>query len=385
QSDRGIIEFPLDRISLTAPPLRPYVKDYSINKIPTKTSLLLRQNQHLWLKTRQNTLDFQVSTIGTDYAAGATVAAHIVGQSILPRHYSPGEYVTNTNLSPGTHSLQLTAYNGRGERGETRILTIIIRPPLLQRPWFLLLLGCSLVGITYFIFYFRTQRQLKLAAEILQRQQAITAERDRIAAELHDDLGGDLASISFILDGHKSLTKMGVKAELDLNRLEQLANGAMKNMREMIWVLDDEQATLPTLAEQLLQNAREMAAAADLSLQAEIPDTLPELPLSSIQKKSILLIAKESMQNIRKHARASAFTLRLDIESGKNLLLVISDNGRGLKATEKGITNQPINHGHGLKNLQKRADEINATLSLSPALPRGAKMTLLVPLETPHK
>ncbi|MFK8163959.1 MAG: sensor histidine kinase, partial [Lewinella sp.] len=216
-----------------------------------------------------------------------------------------------------------------------------------------------------------------------EQQQALAAERDRIASELHDDLGGDLASMAFIIDGHNSLKELGVDAELDVSRLGQLANGAIKHMREMIWVLDDEQATLSTLAKQLLANAREMAAIGDLSLQADIPETLPELPLSSIQKKNILLMAKETMQNIRKHARASAFNLRLAVEQAGEqsyLLLVITDNGQGMKATQQGETDKPLNHGHGLKNLHKRAEEINATLSFTSSIPRGTKVTLRCPI-----
>ncbi|MEO0734897.1 MAG: histidine kinase, partial [Bacteroidota bacterium] len=365
---------------LNKPESRPIWYDLKINNSPILDPLQAENLVKLKLSHTDNTLSFRLASPGIFSRGKAKLTFQLVGIDSQPIDAGIGNFIRYPNLPAGDFQLILKSYDGNNQQRGKRVIPITITPPFYRQPWFLPIVVLTLLVLIVAIYLLLLNRAIRKQTRLRENQARITAERDRIAAELHDDLGGDLASMAFILDGHKSLRQMGVETELDVNRLEQLATGAIKNMREMIWVLDDEQATLPTLAEQLLNGAREMASAADLSLQVDIPDDLPELPLSSIQKKSILLIAKESMQNIRKHAQASAFTLRLTVEKDYTLLLSISDNGRGLKAVETASTNRPLNHGHGLKNLRKRAQEINADLSLAAALPRGTKMTLRVPL-----
>jgi len=84
--------------------------------------------------------------------------------------------------------------------------------------------------------------------------------------------------------------------------------------------------------------------------------------LSDDIRKGLLLIFKEAVNNIAKHAEATYVKIVCEL-SGEDLLLTITDNGKGFKT-------ETAERGHGLRNMTKRAEEIGAKLSIR-SLPGG--------------
>jgi two-component system nitrate/nitrite sensor histidine kinase NarX len=110
-----------------------------------------------------------------------------------------------------------------------------------------------------------------------------------------------------------------------------------------------------------------------LSIDVEV-ETEEVTRLSPEQTVKILHIAREALTNVRKHARASQVDINLSSRSDA-LLLTIVDNGIGLDLDliEKGT-------GHGLHNMQERAQALGGKISFTKVESGGTCVQLEVPL-----
>ncbi len=86
------------------------------------------------------------------------------------------------------------------------------------------------------------------------------------------------------------------------------------------------------------------------------PEEVPEILLTAQERRNMLLVTKEALHNIVKHAHATSVGLRLRWSNG--LHVELSDNGVGLpKGTEDAV-------GNGLRNMRKRITSLDGTISM---------------------
>lgn len=379
-NDRELYAFHPDTLlRQPAAPITPYVSAVYVNGLP-RPELLNGIDAGIDLPYNKNNVELRLASLGLPGRTEEWIEVTLSGARRQREYLIPGSILKLPDLAPGTYDYTLRSIDATGAGGHTVGGTITVSRPFWQSPLFLASVVLSLLGLGYGLAYRRARRKLRTAQIALDRQRAIGRERDRIAAELHDDLGGDLASMVYLLDGHRYLTEQGQASVLDTDRLQDLAQDSMRNMREMIWVLDEGQATPGNLAKQLLALARKSAELGNISMQVDFPREYPDWQLTSVQKRNITLIAKEALQNIRKHAGATAFHFRLQLTEDA-ILLEISDNGRGIPAAS--TTDTPLNSGYGMKNMRQRATEIGGVLRVTPTLPTGTKISLTLPVTRP--
>jgi signal transduction histidine kinase len=119
--------------------------------------------------------------------------------------------------------------------------------------------------------------------------------------------------------------------------------------------------------------AQEYFALAGLRYRLEVPQVLPNTPISPELRHNLFLAAKESVNNIVKHARAESAWLRLHLQPDQ-FTLEIEDDGRGLLPgdREKGRS--------GLRNLQKRMEDVGGSFEIQPREGKGVTVRLTAPL-----
>ena len=101
----------------------------------------------------------------------------------------------------------------------------------------------------------------------------------------------------------------------------------------------------------------EQLETADINFNFDFPKHVPEIKLTSEQKRNVLLISKEIIHNIIKHAHATEVSITAQI-NGRSLQLKIADNGKGFDLAS---TTQ---FGNGLKSMKRRAEEMNGQLDI---------------------
>lgn len=195
-------------------------------------------------------------------------------------------------------------------------------------------------------------------------------QRAQFARELHDVLGGLLASIK--MDARR------IARRVDDPELKEITKGLMEVAQEAILTVRDMSEELrPSGLDHLgLQEtiSRELARfQARYEIDCRIQASGPSNALAPDRATSIYRIFQEGMNNIAKHAQASQVVLNL-AQGDTELLLEIQDNGTGLSGTDHRAD------ARGILGMKERARELGGSIEIR-ALPAGGTLLrLLVPV-----
>lgn len=208
----------------------------------------------------------------------------------------------------------------------------------------------------------------------VQRQSELNQQREMISADLHDDLGASLSSIHLNASMvQKSMHKDHVKADASLTRVVQDLKLVIENMGDIIWAINPDKKAHKSISGQLKDFYFDLMDGYGIQCNYHIDQVL-EAQITNINaRKNLLLIAKEAINNILKHANATRIDVFLK-EQDNLVLLVIQDNGIGMKDTEKTFS------GNGLQNMKYRAEKINGNFKIKSEEGVGTTISCLVPL-----
>ncbi|HSD39998.1 MAG TPA: ATP-binding protein [Rhodocyclaceae bacterium] len=215
-----------------------------------------------------------------------------------------------------------------------------------------------------------SREQLAELSNHLQR--AKEDERDRIARDIHDVLGGTLVGIKI------STSLLAGKMDQGSSQLERL--------RQIEAMLDDAIMTTGRVARELRPGIlKEFGLAAAVESHAEdfqhrtgIPcDVLcadHDIETSEDAAVALFRTYQEALTNVSKHAGAQHVEVRL-MQEGDEIVLEVSDNGRGMKSAD---LRKP--KSFGLRSIRERLDSLGGTMLIHPRNPQGTTVVLRVPL-----
>ncbi len=188
----------------------------------------------------------------------------------------------------------------------------------------------------------------------MERQQAVMAERERLAREIHDGVSGNLSNAIMLAD------LMGREAPSPrLGNLKNLLQDGLTEVRQLATAMAGDLSSLDSVARYIAGKAENVLSAADIPLTVSIGDVGGFRPLSQSESLNLVRIFQEALTNIVKHAGADSVRLACRL-AGDAAVVEIQDNGVGLA--------DRAHAGYGLANLKKRAADISASLQIdSPA------------------
>jgi len=275
-----------------------------------------------------------------------------------------------TKLPPGNYDFEVVAANHRGVWGEKSAnFAFYIQPFYYQTWWFYLTCGLATAGLIAGVVVWRIRELRKLHR--LERQAAIVDERTRIAKDLHDGLGADLTRLTMLAD-LASGEPGGGEGE-HLKKLSRSSREAARELKEMIWVANPANDTVEGLVSRICQSAEDFLHDARVRCRLDIAPRLPEHPLSVDQRRNLLLVVREAINNIVKHARATEVHVRAS-GSSNTLHLEIEDNGRGF---DPGAARPD---GLGLGSMKRRVENMGGTFELASHQGTGTKIVITIKL-----
>jgi signal transduction histidine kinase len=242
-----------------------------------------------------------------------------------------------------------------------------IKPRFYRTLWFSGLATLVLIGIIFAIYRMRVRA-------IRSRFDAILAERNRIAREIHDTLAQGFVGVSVQLEltAHLLSQSRLLEASQQVDRTRDLVREGLADARRSIWDLraTGTQATLPTRLTHLV----EQSATEHLKTDIGIGGTYRILPPSL--ENEVFRVAQEALANAVRHSGASRVALDLRYHPNE-LTLAVFDNGVGFQATDPTFAAK----GHfGLQGMRERADQIGGTLNVESSRKSGTTVTLRIPL-----
>lgn len=234
-------------------------------------------------------------------------------------------------------------------------------------------------GTTYLFGVVRDMSEVR-QVENVQRTFArrmledLEAERQRVARELHDDVGQAVATVGVLL--HTLAQTPGAVAETMRPAL-QTTLATIGTMTESVARLCREYHPAELLGlgleETLRSYVREFARRHGLACR--LSTTPPRVPLDAEHELHLYRIVQETLTNVARHAHGRHVTVRLG-ERAHALVLTVQDDGVGF--TPEAIESR----GLGLVTMRERAEIMGATLTIRSRPRRGTEVRVVLPLGT---
>ena len=226
-------------------------------------------------------------------------------------------------------------------------------------------------AMVWFYYYKKKQKNEKIVSETKLALEVAEDERRRISADLHDDLGVGISTISLLGNRIRKQEKIEhVKADAD--SIIKNTKKVSEKLTEVIWELNAEHNNLEDLLLFIQKQGQQIFKETNIYFSMVIPLEIPAIFLSSHQRKQLYFVVKEAFHNIVKHAYASQVECKVQIN--ETISIKIIDNGIGFNVDEKLNTS----NGEGLKNMKNRITTMNGTIIMQ-STSEGAQIELEVP------
>jgi ligand-binding sensor domain-containing protein len=279
-----------------------------------------------------------------------------------------------TNIPHGHYRFLVCARNEGDAWGQPAVLPFELRPHFYQTVWFKILFVVFLgaLGLGLYILRVRT---------LQSRFNAVAAERNRLAREIHDTLAQSFVAVSVRLEVMSQMLRStaGVercRAQLDQTRT--LVRESLDEARRSIWDLRSDGADGQSLPARLGGLVR--------GTGPRIADTRLEISgvyraLAQSLEDELYRIAQEAVANAVRHANAKTLRLRLSYEL-EQVSLDVGDDGRGFD-----VAHAPSGEGghFGLTGMQERARILGTEVILESVPGKGSSVRVVVPLTPDHK
>jgi ligand-binding sensor domain-containing protein/signal transduction histidine kinase len=270
--------------------------------------------------------------------------------------------LTLAHLSAGSYHLfvRTSAVEGKAPGPAAQIDFEVLRP-VWQRPWFAVsTLGAA--GLVLFGLH-RARMNRLLGLERIRRQ---------VALDLHDDIGSGLAQITVLNEVAKRDAAPSVAGLLDESA--GVARRMRDSMSDIVWAVDPRRDTLSDLVQRMRQAAFDVLQPQGLRVTFSAPEdrVLVGVALAPDRRKHLLLILKEAITNIARHAGASSVQIVLSLEH-RRLRLRVTDDGHGFDTSASA-------QGTGLHSFRTRAGEIGGKVSIVSSPGGGTTLDVTAPI-----
>ncbi|MBS1510577.1 MAG: hypothetical protein JST86_07055 [Bacteroidetes bacterium] len=260
-----------------------------------------------------------------------------------------GQVIFNS-LEPGSYLFHYKGATSDGVMSEEKTIRIIIRPPFWKTWWFILLSISCIAALFYAAVKYISQRNLKEQLLLLEKEQAVEKERNRISRDMHDELGSGLTKIAILTE----VIKTTQEGNEHIDKISETARGLVDNLDEMVWALNPQNDSLDKLAAYIAEYANQFMDGSGIDCNITLPDEISPLYISEEKRRNLFMVVKEFLNNTIKHSGAKNVWVQLK-QFNQHFELLLQDDGHGFDI------NQTSETGNGLKNIQQRIAGIGGT------------------------
>ncbi|MBS1659983.1 MAG: hypothetical protein JST68_02915 [Bacteroidetes bacterium] len=246
--------------------------------------------------------------------------------------------------------------------------------------------GGITIELLFFLFALTYKNKMEIVASMqkeerhkletqrreMEKQVAVLAakqdERNRISADMHDDLGSGVTAIRLMSEIVKSKMKDHTLPEID--KISNSANDLLLKMNAIIWTMASSNDTVENLVAYIRSYAVEYFENTTIDCYFSMPATIPSREISGERRRNIFLCVKEALNNVLKHSQSNV--VRINVTINTHLVIQIQDDGVGINMERL------RKFGNGLNNMKKRMASIDGEFNIENS--GGTLTTLLVPL-----
>lgn len=372
----GLLWFPTQQGIVIADPHR------QLTEIPSPTVVLEETlvdgvsvaGESLHLGPGKHRLEFHYTGFNFDAPERMRFRYRLAGLDSDWVEAGPSRSASFPYVSYGNYRFEVMA--GGGESGWNRVgasVAVIVKPYIWQTWWFRVPAGIALLAAIAITARVMEKRKLHRRLEQLEQERALAHERERIARDLHDDLGSSLARISLLSGLLKADQANPALVENHAVKISQSADQTVRALEEIVWAVRPDSDSLQSLVEYIAHFANELFEGGGIRCRLDLPHDLPERPLPPDVRHNIFLVVKEALTNALKHSAAREVRV-LAAFAGDVLEIQVQDDGKGhVPNAHSGPEKR-----NGLSNMRRRAEAIGANLEFQSAAGNGSTVKLRI-------
>ena len=220
--------------------------------------------------------------------------------------------------------------------------------------------GVGLLGCMAFLLYRNHVTRQKLKLQTL---------RNKIASDLHDDVGSTLSSIAIFSEMAQQQSKDTIPL---LNTIQDSSRQMLDAMADIVWTINPDNDQFEKIIMRMRNFAFELLGAKQIEFQFTADSEIGHLKLPMQVRKNLYLIFKEATNNLVKYSNATRAQYAIT-NDGNRISMTIRDNGKGFDLVTAHV-------GNGLKSMQKRAEEIGGLLAIESRPGQGTFISLQLAL-----
>jgi signal transduction histidine kinase/ligand-binding sensor domain-containing protein len=278
-------------------------------------------------------------------------------------------------LQDGKFTLEIQAKRSTSDWGMIKFVRFQVLPPFWKTWWFRMITAILIVTLSYLLIRSIVSRKYKEKLRYFREQQALEVERQRISADMHDDLGSDLTNIVIMSRVARQTVAAGAPYSNVIDDIGYAANDVISKMNEIVWALNPGNDTLENLLAYLRVHSDTFCELHNLQLHFNASVISEDKALKASLRRNIFLSVKECLHNIVKHSGADQVYIFIKVDEAKSCLdIVIKDNGRGMNGSRE----KSPGSGNGMINLNKRMKEISGNVDITSETEIGTTIRLNV-------
>ena len=273
--------------------------------------------------------------------------------------------VSYSNLDGGNYTFKVrTSHKKDNSHSQYAAFNIRVIPPFWKQFWFFALCAMAVAGAVYTIYRYRIN-------ELLKRQ----AIRNKIAQDLHDNVGSTLSSISVYSQVAKIYHQQKKYDELQgtLEKIGSTSSDMISEMSDIVWTINPRHDDLKQILERMQSFASPLLAAKNMQFDLEYDEELEHHSLNMEKRKNFYMSFKEAINNAVKYSEATLVKVEIKLTDPHHIKMIITDNGKGFDVHQH-------RKGNGIWNIDYRAREMKGKFEVKSSPGNGAILVLEFPI-----
>ena len=238
---------------------------------------------------------------------------------------------------------------------------------------FFILVLVTLVALYGNVRRLHTEGMLRqMASEVIGAEER---ERRRIATDLHDSVGQNLAMAAVRLETLKQVS--GKSQEREIEAINELIDRSIQETRTLTFQLSPPilyELGLDAALEWLLERVQ-----ASEGIHVQFDNTAPSLNLQEDSRVLLFRSVRELVHNCIKHSAADRLRVSMGVRLG-NLELLVEDNGKGFEQDPSHVVESGV-CGYGLFSIRERLVQMGGVLAIESAPGQGTRVRMVLPLQ----
>jgi signal transduction histidine kinase/ligand-binding sensor domain-containing protein len=273
-------------------------------------------------------------------------------------------------LSPGEYNIEVRLKNIPLPAAK---LKVYVHPPFYQTIWFAVLAIAAIAAMVALFVNRRIKNKYRKKIALLEMQQKIQGERERISRDLHDDIGAKANMLAYNVS---LLGKTVSEEELKQvkNRMKGTSDDMMQSLRETVWTLKQENITTEDVWTRFKNFIVKLQQTYSLIQFTIEEDELSDKKINYNEALNLIRILQEAVNNAIKHSGCKTICCsRLKAEQA--VIFTVKDDGQGFDTSKAA---ELLNEGNGLQNMKQRAQESGFKFSIFTKQNNGTTVTVKV-------